>query len=278
MGRGATRSMTLQSINVGAGTCSSSFLLAFSTVHSQHGRGMRFRAGFSFVVLVLAGLSVGTSHAHEPRRGGRASDRFVRPYTVAEAGVGVLTLPTTDICLTSPDTCTTGDTSAIGYAWMLYRINESFALGAGVAYAPPVGSDTPQRSPGMTREHKRQYLTIDLVGRYYLVRYAELEGWLGATVGGVAISDRYKTEAENPSAPIIGMTGASVRTEGLSAGFAAGLSWSFTENWSVEGSLRSAWWLLPSRKECASTGDCATLASDVAMFNASLGVGYRMTL
>lgn len=202
-----------------------------------------------------------------------------RPYTMAEFGVGMLTLPTTDICLANPQTCTKGDISLDGFAWMLYRPNAHWAVGAGVTYAMPSNSGTPQQTEAnLNRTHSRRYLLADVTARYYALHLDWLEGWFGATAGAVVVSDTYKSNIENPSAPILGVNGISVRTEGVSGGLAAGIGWSFAPNWSIEGQLRSAWWVLPSTRACAPTGDCATLANSVAMFSLGLAIGYRISL
>ncbi|MCU0694731.1 MAG: hypothetical protein MUF54_25415 [Polyangiaceae bacterium] len=117
-----------------------------------------------------------------------------------------------------------------------------------------------------------------MVGRYYVLQLDTVEAWTGVTAGGVVVADQYNTQVENPSAPILGPQGVSVRTEGLAAGIAAGAGWKFSPDWSVEGSLRTAWWFLPSDKACAPTGDCATLSSDVAMFTLAVGVSYRIPM
>lgn len=208
-----------------------------------------------------------------------AARELQKPYTQVEGGLGMLTLPATDVCLTAPNTCTRGDVTPQGYVWMLYRAEGFYAIGAGAGYAPSTRTDTPQRTyANLDRSHKRDYLTIDMVGRYYALRSQWLEGWVGVTFGGVVVYDHYNTKTEDPSAPILGPSGVVVRTEGLSTGIAAGLGWTFAANWSVETALRSAWWFLPSTRACAPTGDCATLGNDVAMFTLGIGVAYRIAL
>ena len=202
-----------------------------------------------------------------------------KPYTQGEAGIGMLTLPATKVCLTAPNTCTRGDASAEGYVWMLHRASRRFAIGAGATYAPATSTDTPQKTySNLSRSHEREYVMADIMGRYYALRSDWLEGWLGMTLGAVVVNDRYTTKTENPSAPIIGPSGVMMRSEGLSMGIAAGLGWTFTTNWSLEASLRSAWWFLPDTRACAPTGDCATLSGNVAVFTLGAGVAYRIAL
>ncbi|HNS96422.1 MAG TPA: hypothetical protein PLJ27_14610 [Polyangiaceae bacterium] len=200
------------------------------------------------------------------------------PYTVAEFGVGILALPTTDICLAQPNTCTKGDLTPHGWIWMLYRASSEFVVGAGTSLARPFSGETTKRTEQIEREHIRQYMMIDVTGRYYGLRLPSVEGWLGMTFGGAVISDQYKTTGEASDAVILGPAGVVVRTEGLSAGIAAGLGWAFAPNWTLESSFRSAWWFLPSDRACGTTVDCATLSDDVAIFSLGIGVGYRISL
>ncbi len=228
-------------------------------------------------VLALASEAHGQQTALT--RDAAAARELQKPYTQAEAGVSILTLPTTKVCLTEPGTCTRGDITPQGYVWMLYRAGAQYAIGAGASYAPSIKTDTPQPIyPGLDRTHKRDYLMIDMTGRYYAVHSSWLEGWVGATVGGVVVYDHYDTKMANPSAPILGPSGVLASTEGLSMGIAAGLGWTFAANWSVEAGLRSAWWYLPSTRACAPTGDCATLVGNVAVFTLGIGVAYRIAL
>lgn len=211
-------------------------------------------------------------------RAATAAPSLDNPFTVAEFGVGILTLPGKKFCLTQPGTCTKGDTNPYAWVWMLYRATPDFAIGAGTSYARPFSSETTQRTESLERSHMRHYMLIDVTGRYYGLRLNTVEGWLGMTVGGAVISDQYKTETESSDAVILGPSGVLVRTEGVTAGLGAGVGWNFTRNWTLETSFRSAWWFLPSEKSCGPTGDCATLSDDVAVFSLGIGVGYRISL
>ena len=237
------------------------------------------RVGFTFGVSLALLLLAPTAFAETSRaRAAAEAPRLDNPYTVAEFGVGILTLPTTDVCLTRPGTCTKGDTDPYAWVWMLYRATGDFAIGAGTSYARSLSSDTTLRTETLERSHTRNYMLIDVTGRYYGLRFPTLEGWLGVTVGGAVVSDHYKTVTESSDAVILGPSGVVIRTEGVSAGIGAGVGWTFAKNWSLESSFRTAWWFLPSDKACGPTGDCATLSSDVAMFSLGIGVGYRISL
>jgi hypothetical protein len=228
---------------------------------------------------LLAHASPAVAQETAQTRSAAVARMFDRPHTQAELGFGMLTLPTTDVCLANPQTCTKGDISPEGFLWMLYRPDGRFALGAGMTYGFPATSDeTPTAHATYRRVHTRRYFLIDATGRYYALRLGWLEAWAGLTFGGVIVNDGYRTDTENPSAPILGPSRTDVRTEGLSAGLAGGVGWTFTKNWSLEGGLRSAWWLLPSERACAPTGDCATLSDQVAMFTLGVAVGYRIGL
>jgi hypothetical protein len=230
---------------------------------------------------VAAGVLLATISARAQEfaqsRSAAVSHHADRPYTQAELGVGMLTLPGARFCLSNPGNCTRGDISPEVYLVMLYRLNRSWAFGAGATVALPSGSDkAPPAS--LDRSHTRSYLMVDTALRYYGLQLDWMEGWVGGTLGAVIIKDLYKNNAENPSAPILGPQGVSVRTEGLSAGIEAGVAWSFANNWSLAGVLRSAWWFLPATKACAPTGDCATLGGETTMFFLGGAVAYRIGL
>jgi hypothetical protein len=227
------------------------------------------------LVLFWASVSMGQPSG---ARAAASAPQLENPYTVAEFGVGILALPTTDICLAQPGTCTKGDVTPYAWIWMLYRATNEFAIGAGTSLARPFSGETTAQTSEIERTHIRQYMLIDVTGRYYGLKLPNVEGWLGMTLGGAVISDQYKTEGETSDAVILGPAGVVVRTEGVSAGIAAGLGWNFAPNWTLESSFRSAWWFLPSERACGTTGDCATLSEDVAMFSLGVGVGYRISL
>jgi len=226
-------------------------------------------------------LVAGESQAQETAntRSAVAARLSDRPYTQAELGVGMLTLPATEFCLRDPASCTRGEIVPAGFLEMLYRPNRRFAIGAGATMAVS-NSDT--RPTGtytqMDRSHSRNYLLFDTAARYYALQLGWIEGWIGASMGAVIVRDMYTNNADNPSAPIVGPKGVDVRSEALTAGIEAGLAWSFGKNWSLAAALRSAWWFLPKQRACAPTGDCATLSGSTPMFSLSAVLGYRIGL
>jgi hypothetical protein len=240
---------------------------------------MRFGVALAMGACVsLVGLRAQAQDTPQSRYAAVAP-RADRPYTQAEFGVGMLTLPASKFCLSAPSSCTRGDISPEAYVLMLFRPNRSFGIGAGVALGLPSGSEQSQ-SPynDVDRSHSRSYLMIDVVGRYYALQLPTLDGWVGGPFGGVVISDQYTNNADNPSAPILGPKGVIIRTEGVSLGLEAGFAWSFARNWSIGGVLRSARWVLPSTQECAPTGDCATLSGSNSMFSLVGTISYRIGL
>lgn len=190
----------------------------------------------------------------------------------------MVTLPTTEFCLSAPGTCTHGDANLLGYLSYLYRPDANWAIGAGASLGMQSGSDSIDSPGNLERSHHRNYLMLDAIGRYYALRLGWLEGWVGATAGMVVVNDTYTNDHADPSAPILGPQGVILRTEGITTGIAFGLGWTFAQNWSAEGMLRSAWWLLPSEPKTAPTGDAATLKGQVAMFSLGIAIAYRMDL
>lgn len=229
------------------------------------------------VGLVLLGSSTSTP-AQTSNAMSEAASTQHNPYTVAEFGPGLLALPTSHFLLTQSDTRTRGEVVPYVWIWMLYRVTQDFAVGAGASLAIPFSTEITQRTDEIERGHKRQYLLIDMTGRYYGLRLPGFDGWLGVTVGGAVISDQFKTVSYTTEAVILGPAGVVVRTEGLSAGLTAGFGWSVSQNWTLEASVRSSWWFLPSERACGTTGECATLASGVAAFSLGIGAGYRVSL
>src|SRR5262249_21651977 len=53
-----------------------------------------------------------------------------RPVGIAEANVGVLTLPNAEVCAERSSGCSKGDLSFALEAWEVYRANQRFAFGA----------------------------------------------------------------------------------------------------------------------------------------------------
>jgi hypothetical protein len=201
-----------------------------------------------------------------------------QPYTLAQLGVGMLTLPGANVCLTAI-TCTKGDTSIEANFWEIYRVNHLFAVGAGASVALKPTTDSPSSQMGGTRNHSRSYFLVEAQGRYYALHGLNFEAWVGATIGGVVLSDRYSIEGGTPiTIAIIGPRASTLRTEGLSIGGLIGLSWSIAPNWALGITSRYLRWFLPHTPETTVFLDRATLSDQVSALDLSLSVSYRIAL
>lgn len=209
-----------------------------------------------------------------------------RPHTVAELEGGILALPTAPI---SPGQrggdapivgrIGRGDATLLMGLHFLYRWNRSFAVGAGALFAPRPTSDSEYGGlGGLARTHSRSYLFLGVEGRYIPIHYKFSEVWLGASVGGVVIADRFTTEAAPDVPSILGKKEVTVRTEGVAVGLQAGGNYYLSENWIAGLHVRGSEWFLPERPECSPIGDCPTLTNDVLAIEVGLTMGYRLPL
>jgi hypothetical protein len=206
---------------------------------------------------------------------GGAADR---PYTVAQLGVGLLTLPAADVCLRLRP-CTKGDNSIEADFWQLYRANRYFAIGAGASVALTPVTDNPPSDSGIDRSHTRSYFLVEAQGRYYAVRAETFEAWLGLTAGAVIVSDRYAIDSgEQTSAAIIGPRASTVRTEGAAVGMLIGGNWSFAPNWAVGLTARYMQWFLPHDAATTIFLDRATLTDQQSALNFGISCSYRIAL
>ena len=156
-----------------------------------------------------------------------------RPYTLAQLGLGLLTLPAADVCL-KVRPCTKGDTTLEIDFWQMYRANRRLAVGAGGTLALRPTTDNPPSEAGIDRNHTRSYYIVEGQGRYYAIVSPSFEAWIGATAGIVIVSDRYSIDDPNKRVwSIIGPRASSVTTEGASVGALLGAEWSFAPNWAA---------------------------------------------
>ena len=103
----------------------------------------------------------------------------------------------------------------------------------------------------------------------------------GATLGGVVVSDSWSVLADREpyaQTALVGPRAATVGTEGLTAGVAAGFEWTFAKNWSWGMKLRYSSWFLPEERKLSPTVDVASLSGRVDMFDFSVAVAYRIAL
>lgn len=201
-----------------------------------------------------------------------------RPYTMAQLGLGLLTLPTADVCLKSRP-CTKGDTSIAIDFWQMYRANRSFAVGAGASVALVPTTDNPPSEAGVDRSHTRSYFLVEGQGRYYVVASPSFEAWVGATAGIVVVSDRYSIEDPNKRMwAIIGPLSSTVSSEGASVGALLGAEWSFAPNWAAGFSARYMRWFLPHEPAATIFLDRATLTDQQSAIHIGISCSYRIAL
>lgn len=215
-----------------------------------------------------------------------ALSRFIdRPHTVAEIEAGIIALPTAPISAgqsggaTPFGTIGRGDATLSTGLHVLYRWHRDWAAGAGVLFSPLPTSDTEYGGlRALPRTHARSYFFIGGEGRYIPLHYRFLEGWVGVSVGGVVVADRFTTDAGDRVAPILGTKEVTVRTEGFAFGLQLGGSYFLSENWVVGATFRGYRWTLPDTPRCSSIGDCATLTGAVEVLELGLTIGYRLPL
>ncbi len=209
-----------------------------------------------------------------------------RPHTVAEVEAGIVALPTAPISPSQRGGNTLflgrvgrGDATLNLGIHVLYRWNDTFAIGATGAFAPaPTSDDQYGGDKNLPRTHSRSYLFLGGEGRYIPIHYKFAEAWIGPSIGAVIIADRFITDAGEQVPSILGNPEVTVRTEGLALGIQAGGSYYFTENWIAGAALRGYDWILPQRARCTAIGDCSTLQGHVLALELGLTIGYRLPL
>ncbi len=217
-----------------------------------------------------------------------AHDVISRPNTVAEFEAGAIVLPSEPISVAQRGgnlpaglEIGKGDATIQIGGHFLYRASPRWLVGAMVLFAPNPTTDTGYGVSGMSglsRTHSRDYFFVGAEARYIPLHYKLLEGWVGAQVGGIIIADRFTTtNAATYMAPV-GYPQVSERTEGLSGGLQAGVSYSFAESFLVGFTLRANIWYLPSTPNCSAIGDCATLTRSADVFEGGVLFGYRLPL
>lgn len=203
-----------------------------------------------------------------------------RPYMMAELGVSFLALPT-QICLTSLTQCNEGEASLGFGLHNIYRYR-SIGFGAGLRWATTLRNDNVRVGfPGIERDHSRRYFFIEGQFRYYAIRSAAWEWWIGATAGGVIVSDSWTTKVDREpysDAAFIGPRAATVGTEGVLAGPSIGGEWTFAPNWAFATHVGYASWFLPETRQKSPTGDYASLGGRVDQFDLGFLLAYRIAL
>jgi hypothetical protein len=234
----------------------------------------------SLIALAVIGVSIACpGRARADEESSAEIPRGVdRPHTLAQLGVGFMTLPGADVCLKGQP-CTKGDSSIELDFWQLYRINRYFAVGAGATVAIKPTTDNPQNEGGIDRSHTRSYFLVEGQGRYYAIHGETFEAWLGASVGGVIVSDRYTIEGNDSSnAAIIGPRASTLRTEGGTVGALIGAQWSFAPNWALGLNARYMRWFLPDTPATTVFLDRATLTDSQGAILVGVSCSYRIAL
>jgi hypothetical protein len=240
----------------------------------------------------------------EPSYADETNDRLSlvsRPHTVAEVDVGFIALPNAPLSAQNAGGSVPfgavgkGDATVMLGLHLLYRAGRDWAIGAGAMFAPQPTSDVNYGGQsGLPRTHSRSYLVMGGEVRYFPLRYRWVEGWVGATAGGVIVADRYTTNSGDQVPEIFGSNQVTVNTEGFSAGVEVGGDYLVTESWVIGLALRIDRWFLPEQSRlsctpgspncpqptwssaCDSVGDCPTLAGSVAAFQFGATLGYRI--
>ncbi len=242
----------------------------------------RAAAGLAGAALATLLAASGTAGAQEDAGLERRppETRLDRPLGVAEVGVGWLVLPGADVCTErGTGACTKGDSSPTLEVSPLYRATQRFEVGASITLGLIPTTDAPRQDPaGVTRDHRRSYLIVETVARYYPLVRESIEAWVGLTGGLVVVSDAYKPTAGTSDKALVGPRGVVIRTEGYTIGLATGIGYRLGTHWTVGGTLRYGNWFLPNTPATDPLGDEASLSGRNVMFSASLNVGYHVAL
>jgi hypothetical protein len=253
----------------------------------MNSRTTRFRA--RTLLLALGALGVGVSAgATEPGASDGSSpdpERLLsgfaaqtRPAGMAEANVGVLTLPGAEVCVERGTGCSQGDVVFALEGWELYRVNKRWAFGAGAVVGLVPTAHPPQAPEAVPRDHTRSYLTFEGMLRYYPYVGKDLEWWTGLQGGLVVVSDRFDVIDKTDERALLGGRGSTIRTEGVSIGLATGVAYGLSEHWSLLGSLRFSEWFLPKEPARDPLGSEASLTGRNGALTLAFGVSYRASL
>ena len=232
----------------------------------------------SLVTFLVAILSTTFARAQSEENLAFDQSRF---HGKVEVGLGLLGLPNAHVCSNRALNfgCKRGDSSPMLEMWQLFRPSPVFAAGAGVTIGLfPIADAPKQEIPGVSRDHKRGYFTVEMTARWYWLHGSRWESWVGATGGLVAVSDTYSANNDVTDRAFIGPRGVTVRSEGLALGVAAGLSESLSDSWTIGTGLRLGFWSLSKNPARDALGDEASLTGLVATVVVGINVGYRLRL
>jgi hypothetical protein len=223
-----------------------------------------------------ASASVGTNP--DPERLVKGFASLDRPIGMAEANVGVLTLPDAEVCAQRSAGCNNGDLSFALEGWEIYRANLRLAFGAGFMLGLIPIAHPRQAPEAIERDHTRSYLTVEGVFRYYPYVGETMEVWIGPVGGLVVLSDQFQVANIQDDRALLGTRGVTIRTEGGSIGAGTGFAYQLAEHWALIGSFRFTQWFLPSKPATDPLGSEASLTGKNTAFSLSFGVAYRLPL
>jgi hypothetical protein len=188
-------------------------------------------------------------------------------------------LPRAVVCGDPNTECERGDTTPTVEVWNLVRLPIGFAFGAGLTLGLiPTADVAPNNPPGVERTHRRGYMTIEGIARYYPFQGETVEGWVGLGPGLVVVSDNFSSRAGLSENAYVGNPGVTLFTEGLSVLAALGVSVSLTEHWYVGGGLRGGVWRVPDTPARSPLGDEASITGTNGVVYGGLSIAFRTKL
>jgi hypothetical protein len=220
----------------------------------------------------------GTSASPDPERLKQGFAAVDRPMGIAEAHVGVLTLPAAEVCAERSAGCKKGDVSFAVEAWQLYRVNHRLAFGAGIALGLIPTAHPRQDPEAIERDHTRSYLTVEGMLRYYPYVGEDLEVWGGILAGLVVVNDRFQVVTPPDDRALLGTRGVTLRTEGASLGAGAGFAYRLSEHFSFVTTVRYTEWFLPRKPATDPLGSEASLTGQNRVVSGGVGLAYRVAL
>ena len=196
---------------------------------------------------------------------------------IAEVGLGWLTFPSATLC--GSNGCSDGDTSPLVEIWNLVRFDWGIAVGAGLSLGLiPTTSTDAISTPAVERNHRRSYLGVEGVVRYYPITSDDFEFWLGPGLGLVVVSDSFVPAEGSQEVSLVGTPGITLRSEGLSLFGGLGGQYVLGENWAIGAGARAGVWQLPNEPSRSPMGDEASLRGTNFFFSAGLTVALRAEL
>lgn len=231
--------------------------------------------------LLLALLVPAVASAQPEAEADVESSRFSPPDRVtgiAQLGVGWLTLPRALVC-GEGGACRRGDTTPYVDLWNLIRLDFGLAFGAGITLGLIPTTDAPRDNPpGINRDHRRGYMTIESMARYYAWQTRNVEGWFDVGGGLVIVSDTFAPDRDAERYAFVGRPGVTLRTEGFSLLAGLGVSVVLSEYWTVGFMGRFGIWRLPDEPARTPLGDEASLSGTNSIVYAGINVSFRQVL